>query len=106
MPRCLLCDNQGQVIEYFLRWKRVTEAGLKDCYRRLASEMEGLSRIAELDPDFDVDPVIESGARKCPACEQRKARGRSGNSVSPAATPVPARSEDRDWKMAAAGDRE
>jgi len=112
-PRCLICDNVGQVVEFRLVWLRrglEGEPPLK-CSRRVETEREGRERIEEL-AENEYDPQILSGARSCPNCQAGRAAAEQAAAKKaepvkeepPAATPEwPA---PRDWKMAAAGDRE
>lgn len=115
-PRCLTCDNVGQVIEFRLTWLR---RGFEDeppqkCSRRVESQEEGLERIGEL-AENEYDPQILSAARNCPNCQA----GREAAAKVAAVKKEPVKQEappnvfsgqdwpaQRDWKMAAAGDRE
>lgn len=90
-PRCLRCDNTGQVIEWRLVWQRRPEGVLEGlpqrCFRRVASREEGLERMARLE-ESDLDAQVVSCSLVC-QCRKR---------VEPK-SPV-------DWKMAQAGKRE
>lgn len=108
-PRCLTCDNVGQVVEYRLVWSKREAEGeppLK-CSRRVESLEEGMDRIRELAED-EFDPEILSGARACPNCQ--KGREERKEQVAKAEQGRPEKElEDkpvvRDWKMAQAGDK-
>lgn len=126
MPLCLACSNAGFVIVYRLLWKRRDEDGCAvPCSRRVDSEEEGRSRMAELD-DKGIDAEIVSGARPCDSCRRKEQvaarmerkkqavqakrtamRKRLAATVPPAASWYRSALADapRDWKMAAAGDR-
>ena len=112
-PRCLTCDNVGQVIEFRLTWLRKGLEGEPPakCSRRVESQQAGVERMQEL-AENEYDPQILSGARACPNC--RAGRESAAAVKTAAAKPAaPAEREvkqewppDRDWKMAAAGDHE
>lgn len=115
-PRCLTCDNVGQVTEFRLVWMRRGLEGEPPtkCSRRLETEREGIDRIPEL-AENEYDPQILSAARACPNCGTGRAATASAAAVKreePAKLGPPvewSRGEwpaQRDWKMAAAGDRE
>lgn len=109
-PRCLTCDNVGQVIEFRLTWLRLGFEGEppQKCSRRVESVEEGMERMGELG-EYEYDPRILSGARSCPNCRAGREAPAAVKSNPKPPTPPAARGEwpaERDWKMAAAGDRE
>ena len=116
-PRCLLCDNVGQVIEFRLVWLRKGLEGSPPakCSRRVESQEEGVERIKDL-AENEYDPQVLSCGRACPNCGAGRAATAQAAAARKAEPPKhdpppvewrqgewPAR---RDWKMAAAGDRD
>lgn len=97
MPRCTFCDNTGTVMEYRLRWQHLPVEGAP-VWRamRLEHEWPQEHELAKLDPERDINRQVIGGGKDC-VCKLRRVAHAQGKS--------PVR-QARDYKMAAAGERE